>query len=123
MFKHYNANVKGNNVSDCVVRAISLAEGESWKHTYRKLSMLAEEKGTLLDDVDFVESYLDDRYPRQAHLSKTVGEFSEECKKGIYLVTMPGHITCIIKGKEGIGVIYDTFDPSQRRMWCAWKVA
>lgn len=95
-FKYYNANVLGNNVSDCVVRSLSLAEGISWKEEYRKLSNLAEKEGTLLDDVDFVEGYLDDRYPRQKHYAKTVGEFAEEFPKGIYLVTMPGHITCII---------------------------
>lgn len=89
MWKYYNANVLGNNVADCVVRAISLAEGESWDFTYKKLSELAQEKGTLLDDVDFAEWYLDEHYPRQSHYSKTVGEFAKEFRKGIYLVTMP----------------------------------
>ena len=117
MWKYYNANKLGNNVSDCVVRAISLAEGESWSDTYKKISVLAEEKGTLLDDVDFVENYLDERYPRQCHYSKLVGEFVNEFPKGVYLCTMQGHITCIIDG-----IIYDTFDPSKRRMWCSWKI-
>lgn len=89
MWKYYNANALGNNVSDCVIRATSLAEGESWDYTYKKLSKLAQEKGTLLDDVDFVEDYLDDKYPRKSHYSKTIGEFAKECPKGIYLCTMP----------------------------------
>ena len=122
MYKYYNANALKNNVADCVVRAISLAEGESWDDTYNKLSDIAQRKGEMIDSVDFVEDYLDKRYPRQKHYSKTVGEFTEECPKGIYLVTMPGHITCIIKEKS-IGYIYDTFDPSNRRMWCSWRVA
>lgn len=88
-FKYYNANAMGNNVSDCVVRSISLAEGMSWKKAYEKLSDLAQDEGTLLDDVDFVEGYLDDRYPRQKHFAKTVGEFAKEFPKGIYLITMP----------------------------------
>ena len=118
MFKLYNANPLQNKVSDCVTRAISLAEGESWDFTFNKLSNLAQRKGEMIDSVEFVEEYLDNRYPRQKHYAKTVGEFANEFKKGIYLVTMPGHITCIING-----CIYDTFNPSERRMWCSWKVA
>lgn len=118
MYKYYNANPLKNNVSDCTCRAISLAEGESWDYTYNKLSKIAQEKGDMLDSVDFIEWYLDEFYPRQCHYAKTINEFTEEFPRGIYLCTMPGHITCVIDG-----CIYDTFDPSNRRMWCAWKVA
>ena len=89
MYRFYNANPHGNNVQDCVVRAISVAEGKSWDETYEKLSDLAQEEGILLDDVRFVENYLDKRYKRQCHYSKTVGEFLQEHSKGIYLLTMP----------------------------------
>ena len=70
-----------------------------------------------MDYVNFVENYLDKRYHRACHYSKTVGEFLYEHTQGIYLVTMQGHITVI---KDG--VLYDTFDCRPRRMWCAWKV-
>lgn len=117
MWKYYNANAKGNFVNDCVVRAISKAEGKSWDKTYEKLSDIAQAQGILLDDVNFVEEYLDRRYKRACHYSKTVGEFAEENLKGTYLITMQGHITVLING-----TIYDTFDCRNRRMWCAWKV-
>ena len=117
MWKYYNANVRGNSVNDCVVRAISKAEGKTWDETYEELSDIAQYEGILLDDVNFVERYLDKRYKRQCHYSKTVGEFMEEFSKGTYLITMQGHITCI---KDG--VLYDTFDCRPRRMWCDWKV-
>lgn len=117
MYKYYNANSKGNFVNDCVVRAISVAEGKTWDDTYEKLSDLAQEEGILLDDVNFVEDYLDKRYKRQCHYSKTVGEFLEEHPKGTYLVTMEGHITVIIDG-----TLYDIFDCRNRRMWCVWTV-
>lgn len=117
MWKYYNANPEGNNVSDCVVRSISKAEGKTWDETYTELSIIAQKEGILLDDVDFVERYLDKRYRRQCHHSKTVGEFMEEHCSGIYLITMQGHITVIIDG-----VLYDTFDCRERRMWCAWSV-
>ena len=71
-----------------------------------------------IEDVEFVEDYLDKRYLRQCHYSKTVGEFAEEHNKGKFLITMQGHISCIIDGN-----ILDTFDCSDRRMWCAWRVS
>ena len=117
MWKYYNANALANHVNDCVVRAISVAQGQTWDETYEELSKIAQSEGILLDDVNFVEGYLDKRYRRACHYSKTVGEFLEEHNKGIYLITMEGHITVI---KDGI--LYDTFDCQNRRMWCAWKV-
>ena len=117
MWRYYNANARGNSVNDCVVRAISVAEGKSWDETYEKLSDIAQHEGILLDDVKFVENYLDKRYKRACHYSKTVGEFMEENLTGIYLITMPGHITVVIDG-----ILYDTFDCRNREMWCAWKV-
>ena len=117
MYRFFNANAQGNFVNDCVVRAISVAEGKSWDETYEELSDLAQNQGILLDDVNFVEDYLDDRYERACHYSKLVGEFIEEYPKGTFLITMQGHITVV---KDG--VLYDTFDCRNRRMWCAWEV-
>ena len=117
MYKFLNVNQNNNFVNDCVIRAIAVAENRSWGDTYDDLSRIAKKNGILLDDVNFVEHYLDKRYKRACHYSKTVGEFAKEHRKGTYLITMQGHITAIIDG-----IIYDTFDCSNRRMWCAWKV-
>ena len=117
MYKYYNANSRGNFVNDCVVRAISVAEGKSWDETYKELSKIAQEQGILLDDVDFVEDYLDDRYERVPHLSKTVGEVIEEFPFGTYLLTMNGHITVIVNG-----TLFDTFDCRNRTIRCIWEV-
>lgn len=46
-----------------------------------------------------------------------VGDFVERCNEGIYLITMPNHITTAIDG-----VIYDTFDCRNRTLWSVWKV-
>lgn len=117
MYKYFNANAKGNFVNDCVIRAISVAEGKSWDETYEKLSDIAQKEGILLDDVNFVEDYLDERYERVPHYSKTVGEVIEEFPKGTFLITMDGHITVIIDG-----VLYDTFDCRKRTIRCIWYV-
>lgn len=117
MYRFHNANAKGVFVNDCVVRAISVAECEKWDETYDRLSDLAQKEGTLLDDVNFVENYLDSKYRRVNHYSKTIGEFAEEYNKGTYLATMAGHITVIRDG-----VVYDTFDCRDREIWDAWEI-
>lgn len=116
-FKYYNANAKGRHTNDCVVRAISLAEDKTWNETYKELSKLAQAQGILLDDVEFVEPLLDGRYTRECFEDTFVGEFIETHPIGKYLVTMSGHITCIIDG-----VLYDSFDCRNRIMLCAWEV-
>lgn len=117
MYKFHNANARGKYVNDCVVRAISVAEGKTWDESYDELSDIAQDNGTLLDDASFVEYYLDKRYRRVPHYSKTVGEFAEEYPTGTYLISMPNHITVVIDG-----VLYDIFDCRNRSMWSAWKV-
>ena len=117
MFKYYNANPQKLLINDCVLRSISVAEGISWNECQEKLSYLANKKAMLLNDVEFVEDYLDDRYPRECCNNMTVGEFAKNCPKGHFVVTMNGHITAIIDN-----VIVDTFDCSDRIMWCCWKI-
>lgn len=116
-YKFYNANPYGNRISDCVIRAMSVLTGRSWRSVYDELSDLAGDKGQMFQDVIFVEDYLDERYPRECHYSKTVGEFASEYPYGKYAVTMNGHITAIVDG-----TIVDTFDTSRRIMRCAWKI-
>lgn len=117
MFRYYNANIYNNNIEDCTIRAISVAENISWDKAYIKLSDYARERGLMLSSVQSIESYLDDNYKRFCNYNITVGEFARRYNKGTYLVTMRGHITVIING-----VTIDTFDCSNRKMWCAWIV-
>ena len=116
-FRYYNANAKGRHTNDCVVRAISLAEDKTWNETYRELSEIAQSQGILLDDVNFVEPLLDQRYERICYNDTYVGEFIENNPTGTFLITMNGHITCCIDG-----VLYDSFDCRNRLMKCAWEV-
>lgn len=117
MYKYYNANAHNNFVDDCTIRAISLAEDLTWNEAYYKLSNLARNSGLMMDDVNFIEDYLDDRYPRECFSKMSVGEFVDKHQAGIYLITMPGHITVSING-----TIFDTFNCSDRIMRCAWRV-
>ena len=115
-YEYYNANPMGRHIEDCVLRSISVLTNRSWEEVNDELSYLAAKQGYMFDNVPFVEDYLDERYPRECHYSKTVAEFAKEHPFGRYAVTMDGHITAIINGK-----IIDTFYPN-RIMRCAWKI-
>lgn len=117
MYKYYNANTFGNNVEDCSIRALSVAEDISWDKAYIKLSDYARKKGLMLSSYESVESYLDENYERKCFYGMTVKDFIKSHPYGTFLVTMKGHITVI---KDGVN--YDTFDCSDRRIWCAWLV-
>jgi len=117
MYKFYNANTLGNQVDDCVIRAISLAEGNSWAYTYNKLSDLAQIEARMMDDSIFVRKYLDSNYKRIPTNNITVGELSGLYNDDILLITMKGHITCSL-----YGTIYDSFDCRTRKVEDAWLV-
>ncbi len=117
MYKYYNNNPYQRHIDDCVVRSISVLTGKTWDETYDELSDKASDNGMMFDSVEFVEDYLDSKYPRECHYSKTLKEFIEERPYGKYAVTMNGHITAVIDG-----VVYDTFSPLNRVIRCAWRV-
>ena len=117
MYKYYNQNPFNRRIDDCVLRSISLLTGRGWAETYDEMAYLSSKMGYMTENVEFVEDYLDDRFPRECHYAKSVGEFAEEHPRGKYAVTMDNHITAIIDG-----TIYDTFNPSDRVMRCAWKI-
>lgn len=121
MFRYYNSNPRGRNVNDCTVRAIALATGRSWDETYEELSDFAQSQAIMPDEVIYIDEYLERRYEKVCgcrHLLPiTVEDFLKEYPKGIFLITMSGHITCAIDG-----CVYDTFDPSMRYVWDVYKV-
>lgn len=117
MFRYYNANPYGNNIEDCVIRSLSVLTDRTWEEVYEELTNLSSDVGLLFSNVAFVEDYLDDRYNRECHYAKTIGEFAKEHPYGKYAITTNGHISAIINGN-----IIDTFDPSKRIMRCAWKI-
>ena len=49
--------------------------------------------------------------------TETVGDFVNLNLPGRWLITMRGHITCVIDG-----ILYDTFDCSDNYIWCIYRV-
>ena len=114
---YYNENPLNKITPDCVIRSISCATHRSWDEVYDELSDLAQYNGTLFDQKDFVIWYLDSKYKRVQYLPKKVGDVAKEYPNNIILCTMKGHICCI-----RYGIIYDTFNPSERFVEEAWIV-
>lgn len=117
MYRYLNQNPKGRHLDDCVLRAISLVTNRTWEDVYNELVELSGDEGYLFNNVTFVEDYLDDRYPRECHYAKTIGEFANEYPYGKYLATTNSHIVAIIDG-----IIYDTFNPSNKILRCVWQI-
>ncbi len=117
MYDYYNANPLGLYEDDCVIRAISVAKGETWDSVYDELSDLAQAQGTLLDKKDFVRGYLDAHFRRISSPPYKVYQVAQKFKNNIVLCTMRGHICCIKYGR-----ILDTFNPSDRVVEDVWLV-
>lgn len=119
-WKYYNANPEGRKVNDCTVRAISLATGRSWDDAYVMLSEYARAQRIMPDEVDYIDDFLRTHFEKICgckYRQMTVRDFAREARKGTFLITMNGHITCCIDG-----CIYDTFDPGDRYIWDIYKV-
>ncbi len=117
MYEYYNANAVGKLDEDCTIRAISCATGKSWDSVYENLSDLAQERGTMIDNSEFIINYLDRRYKPIVTYDENIGELSSRYKDNILLITTKGHITC-----SKYGVIYDTWDCRNRQVEYAWLV-
>lgn len=118
MYRYYNANPKGRDIFDCAIRALSKATGMSWDEAYEELANAGRELGLMMDSVESIEYYLDKRYPRRCYSSMTLDEFTKEYPRGRYIVSMNGHLTSVVDG-----YIYDSFNPSNRRILCSWLIS
>lgn len=117
MYKYHNQNPLELTTDDCTVRSISMAECTTWDYTYDKLSDLAQQYGTLLNDRNFIIQYLDSNYKRLPISNLKVGEVSNMYKNNIVLITMPNHITV-----SKFGTVYDLFDCRDYEMEYVWLV-
>lgn len=95
MWKYYNANEFGNDIEDCSIRSLSVAESISWDEAYKILSDYARKRGLMLSSVESIESFLDDNYePIEVMPDETVGEFTNNNPYGVYLITMKRAYNC-----------------------------
>jgi hypothetical protein len=117
MFKYYNANPNGEEIGDCVIRAISLALDID----YYKVIDLLYKNSNFFNCVMLVRDcygmFLNKYYPRIKSNNKTVEEVANDFKNNILIIRIEGHLTCSI-----YGTIYDIWDTSNEEVDLFWVV-
>lgn len=125
MYKFLNLHPKGKRVNDCVKRAIAGAENRDYMEVQRELNRLKKETHCdYFNDRKNItvymqkHSYIKLSFPAIKGEPRMNGErFCQAYPKGRYILNMAGHLTCCVDG-----VIYDTWDCSQKCVYNAWKV-
>lgn len=121
----YNANVRGNDVGDCVCRSISFAFDISYTECSKRLNAMMHQKHQYKWNITpvfrpVIESLggrLSDEILTAPY--QTVEEFADDHSEGCYLIMCgkdkdnrrTSHIVCIVDGK-----IYDSWDC--RKWYC-----
>lgn len=107
LYINHNPNPAGKHVGDCTVRAVSKALDISWIKAFLCLVI----KALIMCDMPSANmvwgSYLKDKGFSSQIIPDycTVKEFCEDNPKGIYVLSLPGHVVAAIDGDY-----YDTWD-------------
>lgn len=125
-YQFYNAHPKGLLVNDCVKRAITKATGMDYMEVQRELNRHKKVTGAKSYNSDYnphhyVETVLHGKklsFPAVKGQPRMNGQrFCEAYKTGRYILNMAGHWSCCVDG-----VIYDTWNPSEKCVYTAYKV-
>ena len=118
MWKYYNPNPKENLTTDCTVRAISLAIGESWDDVYSDLAIKGFISKKMPSNDSLWNAYVRGKgfrvrpVPDTCPDCYTLRDFCEEHPKGTYLVKCEEHLVCAIDGDY-----FDTWDSGDQTVF------
>ena len=111
MFIPENPNPIGIYTSDCVIRALSIAQDQSWEQTYIELSIQGFKMGDWGSSNLVWSAYLKDRgykryvIPDTCPACYTVRDFCEDYPQGTYILATGTHVVAVIDGDY-----YDSWD-------------
>ena len=126
MYQYYNAHPKDLLVGDCVKRAIAKAAERDYKEVSLELNRYKKiTHSQKFNDNKNVVAYLINilkatkmSFPAQAGRKRMNGErFCQSYPKGHYILSMAGHLAACVDG-----VIYDTWDCSDKCVYVAWRL-
>ena len=106
-FEFLNNNPKGKKTTDCVVRAIALATGDSWARVLDQLCSEAKRTGWFItekrceDLVLLAHGFTKMKQPRKPDGKKyLIRELDQLCDcSGPVIVRCAGHLACVVGGK------------------------
>lgn len=126
MYQYFNAHPKGKIVGDCVKRAITKATGMDYMEVQRQLNRYKKVTGASSYNTDYnphkyVENVLHGEklsFPAKVGQKRmTAGTFSEKYPQGKYILSMAKHWSCCVDG-----IIYDTWDCTEKCVYTAYRV-
>lgn len=104
---HFNNNPIALRTGDCVIRACSLATGQSWDSTYNAIADLGQSMGLMPDKGAVWGAYLRQRgfyrdiIPNRCPDCYRVKDFAKDHPRGTYVLAIdgnPGHVVCVKNG-------------------------
>ena len=126
MYKFLNLHPQGKRVGDCVKRAIAKATNTDYMEVQRGLNRHKKITGakTFNSDYNWL-SYIENvcggkkmSFPAVKGQKRMNGErFCKVYPKGNYILQMANHLTACVDG-----IIYDTWDCSEKCVYRAWRV-
>ena len=126
MYEFRNPHPHGKIVGDCVKRAITIATESDYREVSRELNRIKRE----IECKSFTEKPVYKEYMKRHNFEKLSfpavkgrprmnGErFCESYPEGRYILNMAGHLSCCVDG-----IIYDTWDCSDKCVYNAFKVS
>lgn len=124
-FKKVNVNPKNKKSTDCVIRALVTATGNTIEEVIEGLTKIYLKNGWFITDKKCVNKYLNhEGFVKQSMVKKTdntkytVAEFCEyldkvfgKNNKGEIVISLAGHIAAVINYRDGNGyVLVDSWD-------------
>ena len=122
MFVFANPNPQGSFVGDCVIRAISIATGQTWYDTFVDLSVQALSMSDMPSSNRVWAEYLKEEgwkrhiVPDTCPHCYTIKDFCGEHFKGRYIVGTGTHVVAVIDGEY-----YDTWDSGDESPLYFWS--
>ncbi len=121
MFREFNPNPVGRRVTDCAVRAVSLAIGKDWETTYLIIALAGMQMGDMMEINSVWGSVLRQNgfyrkaLPETCPDCYTVRDFSRDNPKGTFLLGMDRHVVTVIDGDW-----FDIFDCGDETIFYFW---
>ena len=124
-FLRLNVNPNGNEVNDCVVRAIAYASGKTWHEVFDllcetagKMAMMPNYKdvyAVVLESLGFVKQTITP--PKKGGKRKSVRDIAKSCDK-LAIVKAAHHLVAI----DGQGHYVDIWDCGNKTAYTYWTL-